>query len=57
MEPISGRVERASAAETADGGSILSWAKPKTIKIGLRLLGAAGYAPGLLVAWTFRCQR
>ena len=31
FEPISGRVDRASAAETIDSGSIPSRVKPKTI--------------------------
>ena len=33
--PISGQVERASATETVDSGSIPRRAKPKTIKIGI----------------------
>ena len=33
--PIGGRVDRASATETVDMGSIPSWVKPKTIKIGI----------------------
>ena len=35
FEPISGRVDRASATETVDLGSIPSRVKPKTIKIGI----------------------
>ena len=34
--PISGRVDRASATETVDSGSILGRVKPKTIKIGIQ---------------------
>ena len=34
-EPISGRVDRASATEAVDTGSIPSRVKPKTIKIGI----------------------
>ena len=33
--PIDDRVDRASATETVDGGLILSWVKPKTIKLGI----------------------
>ena len=33
--PISGRVDRAFAAEAVDLGSIPGWVKPKTIKIGI----------------------
>ena len=33
--PISGRVDRASAIETVDSGSITARVKPKTIKIGI----------------------
>ena len=33
--PISGRVDRASAAEAVDLGSIPGRVKPKTIKIGI----------------------
>ena len=33
--PIGGRVNRASATETVDSGSIPSRVKPKTIKIGV----------------------
>ena len=33
--PISGRVDRASATETVDSGSIPGRVKPKTIKIGI----------------------
>ena len=33
--PISGRVDRASATETVDSGSIPGWVIPKTIKIGI----------------------
>ena len=33
--PISGRVDRASATEAVDLGSIPGWVKPKTIKIGI----------------------
>ena len=33
--PISGRVDRASATEAVDSGSIPDWVKPKTIKIGI----------------------
>ena len=32
---ISGRVDRASATETVDSGSILGRVKPKTVKIGI----------------------
>ena len=35
--PISGRVDRASATETVDSGSIPSRVKPKTIKIGIHI--------------------
>ena len=35
LKPISGRVDRASATETVDLGSIPSRVKPKTIKIGI----------------------
>ena len=34
FEPISGRMCRASAAETVDKDSIFGQVKPKTIKIG-----------------------
>ena len=34
-EPISGRVDRASATEAVDSGSIPGRVKPKTIKIGI----------------------
>ena len=34
-QPISGREDRASATEAVDSGSIPSWVKPKTIKIGI----------------------
>ena len=34
-EPISGRVDRASATEAVDLGSIPGRVKPKTIKIGI----------------------
>ena len=34
-EPISGRVDRASATETVDSGSIPGRVIPKTIKIGI----------------------
>ena len=33
--PISGRVDRASATEAVDSGSIPGRVKPKTIKIGI----------------------
>ena len=33
FKPISGRVNRASATETMDSGSITDRTKPKTIKI------------------------
>ena len=33
--PISGRVDRASATEAVDTGSISGRVKPKTIKIGI----------------------
>ena len=33
--PISGRVDRASATEAGDSGSIPGRVKPKTIKIGI----------------------
>ena len=32
---IRGRVDRASATEAVDSGSIPGWVKPKTIKIGI----------------------
>ena len=35
QEPISGRVDRASATETVDSGSIPGRVIPKTIKIGI----------------------
>ena len=35
IDPISGRVDRASAAEAVDSGSIPGRVKPKTIKIGI----------------------
>ena len=35
LEPISGRVDRASATVTVDLGSIPSRVKPKNIKIGI----------------------
>ena len=35
FQPISGQVDRASAAEAADSGSIPSRVKPKTIRIGI----------------------
>ena len=35
FQPISGRVDKASATETVDLGSIPSRVKPKTIKIGI----------------------
>ena len=35
FEPISGRVDTASATETVDLGSIPGRVKPKTIKIGI----------------------
>ena len=35
LKPISGRVDRASATETVDLGSIPGRVKPKTIKIGI----------------------
>ena len=35
IQPISGRVDRASATEAVDMGSIPSRVKPKTIKIGI----------------------
>ena len=34
-QPISGRMDRASATEAVDLGSIPGWVKPKTIKIGV----------------------
>ena len=34
-QPISGRVDRASATEAVDSGSVPSRVKPKTIKIGI----------------------
>ena len=34
-KPISGRVNRASATEAVDSGSIPGGVKPKTIKIGI----------------------
>ena len=35
VQPISGRVDRASATEAVDSGSIPSRVKPKTVKIGI----------------------
>ena len=35
LQPISGRVDRASATEAVDSGSIPGRVKPKTIKIGI----------------------
>ena len=35
LEPLSGRVDRASATETIDAGSIPVRVKPKTRKIGI----------------------
>ena len=35
FEPISGRVDRASATKAVDSGSIPGRVKPKTIKIGI----------------------
>ena len=35
FEPISGRVDKASASEMVDSGSIPVWVKPMTIKIGI----------------------
>ena len=35
VKPISGRVDRASATEAVDTGSIPGRVKPKTIKIGI----------------------
>ena len=35
FQPISGRVDRASATETVDSGSIPGRVIPKTIKIGI----------------------
>ena len=35
FEPISGRVERATATEAVDSGSIPGRVKPKIIKIGI----------------------
>ena len=35
VQPISGRVDRASATETVDSGSIPGRVIPKTIKIGI----------------------
>ena len=35
LKPISGRVDRASATEAVDSGSIPGRVKPKTIKIGI----------------------
>ena len=35
IDPISGRVDRASATEVVDSGSIPGRVKPKTIKIGI----------------------
>ena len=35
MQPISGRVDRASAAQAVDTGSISGWVKLKTIKTGI----------------------
>ena len=35
FQPISGRVDRASATEAVDSGSAPGLVKPKTIKIGI----------------------
>ena len=35
FKPITGRVDRASATEAVDSGSIRGRVKPKTIKIGI----------------------
>ena len=35
LKPISGRVDRASATEAVDSGSIPGRVKPKTIKTGI----------------------
>ena len=35
LKPIGGRVDRASATDTVDSGSIPGRVKPKTIKIGI----------------------
>ena len=35
IKPMSGGVDRASATETVDSGSISGQVKPKTIKIGI----------------------
>ena len=40
IQPISGLVDRASATEAVDLGSISARVKPKTIKIGIRSLPA-----------------
>ena len=33
---ISGRMEKASATETVDSGSIPGWVKTKAVKVGIR---------------------
>ena len=40
IQPISGRVDRASATETVDSGSIPGRVKPKTIQIGIHSFSA-----------------
>ena len=36
LKPISGRVDKASATEAINVGSIPGWVKPKTIEIAIR---------------------
>ena len=40
LDPINGRVDRASATEAVDSGSIPGRVKPKTIKIGIHSFSA-----------------
>ena len=40
VQPISGRVDVASATETADSVPIPGWVKPKTVKTGIHSLPA-----------------
>ena len=44
VELISGRVDRASATETVDFGSIPELVKPKTLKIGIHSFPAWHFA-------------
>ena len=53
-QPISGRVDRASASETVDLGSIPGQIKPKTIKIGIHSCPAWCSAIKE-TAWSLRC--